>query len=198
VQPSSQPAVDPAAPQALPPSAAYPAASQPAPQPAPQQPAVYVAEPILDVLTALQRRKGMLGMRSETFNLVLTPARLVFVPVTQQEMRDAVRQAQSDAKAQGKGWFGQMAAQMAWTNVLADRYRSLPVDALLAQHPGSFYVLNNQVSRIRFRRTESDDGSTQTQMTVESAGGKHRFDVTKVPGGGVDKRLRQALPHAVR
>ena len=187
----------PDAPQASPP-AMVPAAPQPAPQASPQ-PTAYAAEPILDVLSALQMRKGALGMRSETFDLILTPVRLVFVPVSSQEMREAVRQAQTQAKAQGKGWFGQVAAQMAWTNVIAERYRSMPVDAVLAQHPGSFYVLNNQVSRIRFHETDSDDGTTQSvQMTVESAGGKHRFDVTRVPGGAVNKRLRQALPHAVR
>lgn len=192
------PAAYPAAPQAPPPPAAYPAAPQTAPQ-APSQPATYTAEPILDVLSALQRKKGMLGMRSEAFNLILTPVRLVFVTVSSQEMREAVNQARTEAKAQGKGWFGQVAAQMAWTNVIAERYRSMPVDAVLAQHPGSFYVLNNQVTRIRFNEVGSDDDTTQRiQMTVESAGGKHRFDVTNVPGDAVNKRLRQVLPHAVR
>jgi len=180
--------------------AAGPAPQAPPPtSPAPPQPAARADEPILDVLSALERRKGVLGMGSETFDLILTPVRLVFVPVSSQEMREAVRQAHSQAKAQGKGWFGQVAAQMAWTNVIAERYRSMPVDAVLSRHPGSFYVLNNQVSRIRFQKTDADDGTTQSvRMTVESAGGKHRFDVTSVPGGAVHKRLRQALPHAVR
>ena len=177
-------------------------ASLPPAQPHPKrrsQPAAYAAEPILDVITALQRRKGMLGMRSETFNLILTPARLLFVPVTSQEMREAIRQAQTEAKAQGRGLLGQMAAQMAWTDVIADRYRSMPVDAVLAQYPGSFYILGNQVSRVRFRETDSDDdATTNVTMTVESTGGKHRFDVSRVPGGNVQRRLRQALPHAVR
>ena len=41
---------------------------------------------------------------------------------------------------------------MAWTDVVCDRYRSMPVDAVLAQHPGSFYILNNQVSAFAFKR----------------------------------------------
>jgi hypothetical protein len=35
-------------------------------------------------------------------------------------------------------------------------------------------------------------------MTIESAAGKHRFDLSRVPGGDVRQRLRQVLPHAVR
>jgi hypothetical protein len=195
---------------------ASPAASEPVPQaPAyapvpPPQPAAlaaaagdptpaHAAEPILDILPALQRRKGVLGMRVDTLNLILTPMRMIFVPVTSQEMRDAVRAARDNAKAQGKGLLGQMAAQMAWTGVVCDRYRSMPVDAVLAQHPDSFYILNNQVSRVRFRGTVRDDNATHDlQMTVESTGGKHRFDVTNVPGGHVQRRLKQALPHVVR
>ena len=187
-----------------PPAVPEPAPQAPAYAPAPpaaagSAPPAYAAEPILDILPALQRRKGVLGMRADTLNLILTPTRMVFVPVTSQEMRDAVRAARDNAKAQGRGLLGQMAAQMAWVDVVCDRYRSMPVDAILAQYPGSFYILNNQVSRIRFRETIRDDNATHdVQMTVESAGGKHRFDVSRVPGGDIKKRLKQALPHAVR
>jgi hypothetical protein len=124
---------------------------------------------------------------------------MVFVPVSSQEMRDAVRAARDEAKAQGRGLLGQMAAQMGWVDVIGARYRSLGVDAVLAQSPDSFYILNNQVSRIRLRETVDDDDATHNlEMTVESAGGKHRFDVSKAPGGNVKRRLKQALPHAVR
>jgi len=168
------------------------------PPPAPQ-PVAYPAEPILDIIPALQQRKGMLGMRADTFNLILTPARMVFVPVTSQEMREAVRAANAKAKAQGRGLFGQVAAQMAWVDVICNHYRSMPVDAVLAQHPGSFFILHNQVSRIRFRQTaSSDDATPGEEMIVESAAGKHRFDLSRVPGGNARQRLRQVLPHAVR
>lgn len=171
-----------------------PVAPVPAPQPVP-----YPTEPILDIIPALQRRKGMLGMRADTVNLILTPARLVFVPVTSQEMREAVRVAHAEAKAQGRGMFGQMAAQMAWVDVVCNHYRSMPIDAVLAQHPGSFFILHNQVSRIRFRETASDDDATSgEEMIIESTGGKHRFDLSRVSGGDVRQRLRQVLPHAVR
>jgi hypothetical protein len=193
-QPPPQPAAYPAPPQPAPQPAAYPAAPEPAPQAV-----AYPAEPILDVIPVLQRRAGVLGMRAETFNLILTPARLVFVPVTSQEMREAVRTARDGAKAQGRGLLGQMAAQMAWVDVVCNRYRSMPIDAVLAQYPGSFCILNNQVSRVRFRETVADDDATHNlEMTVESAGGKHRFDASRVPGGNIQKRLKQALPHAVR
>ena len=76
------------------PVTAPPGAAAPPPTPAftpAPQPVAYPTEPILDILPALQRRKGMMGMRADTVNLILTPARLIFVPVTSQEMREAVR-----------------------------------------------------------------------------------------------------------
>jgi hypothetical protein len=138
-------------------------------------------------------------MRTDTLNLILTPARLIFVPVTSQEMREAIRIAHDEAKAQGRGMFGQVAAQMAWVDVVCRRYRSMPVDALLAQSPGSFFILSNQVSRIRFRDMASnDDAAVEQEMIVESMSGKHRFDLSRVPAGDIRQRLKRVLPHAVR
>jgi hypothetical protein len=158
-----------------------------------------MAEPILGIVPVLQRRKGFLGMSAETFNLILTPVRLIFVPVTTQEMRQAVNVAREQAKGQGKGWLGQVAAQMAWVEVVCQQYRSMPVDAVVAQHPGSFFILHGQVRHIQFRQSTDDEtAQTQYEMVVESVGGKHRFELKGCSSGDARQILRQVLPHAVR
>jgi hypothetical protein len=156
-------------------------------------------EPILEIIPALQRRKGFLGLGRETFNLLLTPARLVFVPVTSQEMNDAVRAARQGAKNEGKGFFGQWSAQLAWVDVLCQQYRAAPMDTVIAQHPGTFYILNGQVSGVRFRdRRYQETNQTQQEMTIHSAGSKYRFELKGMSTGKARQILKQVLPHVVR
>ena len=156
-------------------------------------------EPILEIIPALQRRKGFLGLGRETFSLILTPARLVFVPVTTQEMNDAVRAARQQAKDQGKGFFGQWSAQLAWIGVLCQQYRATPLDALIAQHPGTFYVLNGQVTGIRLKdRLDQETNRTQHEITIQSVGGKYRFELIGMPSGQARQIMKQVLPHVVR
>jgi len=170
-----------------------------APPPAYAQPVAAPSEPILHIIPGLQQRKGLLGMGREMHNLILTPARLIFVPVSAQEMRDAVSAARAQAKGEGRGWLGQVAAQMAWVDVVAQSYRSMPLDAVLAQHAGSFYILLAQVTRIRFRETIANENQqAERQMIVESAGGKHTFDLVRMSTGEVRQALKQLLPHVVR
>lgn len=163
---------------------------------APQPP----AEPILATISGLQRRKGMLGMGVETMNMVVTPLRLILAIVTPRMMKEAVAAARNQAKGEGKGWVGQVAAQMGWMEVICRQYASMPPEAILARYPGSFAIPHAYVSRIRFQESSMDDdgSTTAAQMILETTGGKYRFTM---PGTGTREArqiLRQVLPHAVR
>jgi hypothetical protein len=178
----------PAAPQPPPPAAA------PAMQPAP-------AEPIVAILPSLQRRKGFLGMSADTFNLILTPGRMVFAMVSPQLMKDSVVAARNEAKGQGKGFFGQWTAQMAWVDVLCRQYQSMPLDAIMTQYPGSFVILNAQVTRVRLKESSIDDDSGQSspaQLTFETMAGKFTFNLPGMSARDARRLLQQTLPHAVR
>jgi len=138
-------------------------------------------------------------MRKETFNLILTPARLIFVPVSSQEMKDAVAAANEQAKHEGRGLLGRFAAQMAWVDVICQSYRAMPLDAVLAQHPGSFYILLGQVSRVLFRQGNMDEDTvTRDEMIIDSAAGKHRFELVTASRKQAREMLRQVVPHAIR
>ena len=60
------------------------------------------------MIAGAQRRKGLLG--SQTFSVIVTPVRLVFAEITSQMQKDAVREAAEEAKREGKGLLGRMAA----------------------------------------------------------------------------------------
>jgi hypothetical protein len=170
----------------------------PQPQPGPWAAPAAVHEPIVGILAGLQRHGGFLGIKKETFNLIVAPSRLVFAAVTQPMMKEAVATANAEAKAEGKGFFKRMAAQMGWMEVICRQYAAMPVDAILAQFPGSYAIANGQLQRIRFHQSFADEDHEATrQMVIVTAGGKQRFDLPLGIGEAKDL-LKQTVPHLVR
>lgn len=161
-----------ATPAGSPPQAVQPA---PAPVPAPQEEAGS-AEPVVGVLAGLQRRKGLLGY--QTWNLVVTPQRLVFALMTQQMMNDAVRQAQEQAKREGKGLMARIAAQMGWLQLMVDKYHDMPVDATLAEQSDNFFFLVNQIKKVKVEHREDRQQHTSSDhVTFETTSGKYEFEL---------------------
>jgi hypothetical protein len=157
-----------------------------------------VPEPVLAMVLGLQRRKGLIGV--DTMNLVATPARLIFAMVTKQMMKEAVVTARNEAKGRGKGFLGQVAAQMGWQNVIGRQYGTMPVDAILTRYPGSFAVPNAQVTQIYFHKSSMDDdgGSYPARMIVQTTGSELEFSLRGTGMSDARQALRQILPHAVR
>jgi hypothetical protein len=153
---------------------------QPAPAPAPvPTEAVRSAdpgEPVVGVIAGLQRRKGLLGY--QTWNLVVTPQRLVFALMTQQMMNDAVRQAQEQAKREGKGLMARIAAQMGWLNLMVEKYHAMPVDAALAEQSENFFFLVNQIKKVKVEHREDRQQHTSSDhVTFEATSGKYEFEL---------------------
>ena len=189
--------------------AAPPVPPAPAPQPVPVAPAPAVhplvaqqhaaatsGEPVLGVIPGLQQKKGFMGLKIENWTLVVTPQRLIFAELSNKMMNDAVNQARLEAKAQGKGWFGQVGAQMGWMSRLVTKYANLAPAVALGESPKNFTIPNSQVSQVRLRKeVDSDDDSTTVTYRVEfhAAGGKYDFVLT---GGNLDS-ARQVLQSAL-
>lgn len=173
--------------------------TQPAPAQAPvaAPAAAPEGEAVVGVIAGLQRRKGLLGY--ETFNLVVTPSRLVFALMTQKMMNDAVRQAQQDAKKQGKGFLGQMAAQMGWLGIMSERYRTTPVKDALAEQPANFFLPNNQIRKIKLERREDRQRHQHSDhVIIEATSGKYEFELKGANPGDVRQLLAQVLGTVLR
>jgi hypothetical protein len=155
-------------------------------------------------IISLQRRKGLMGMGTETFNMIVTPRRLALVAVSNQTMQEAVVAARDQAKAEGKGIFGQMGAQMGWLKVLYRRYQEVPIDVSLAQSPGSFVLLNQEVRSIRLKDPAivqvgpQRQQSNQTEMTIETGGGKQKWELVTMKAREAREILQQTLGGVVR
>lgn len=154
-------------------------------------------EPVLGVIAGLQRRKGLFGR--ETFNLIVTPGRLVFALMTDQMMKDAARELGEQAKREGKGLLGRMAAQMGWLGVMAERYSRMPVATALAEHRENFFIPNNTVQRVRFEQQRDDETHRTTHfLKIEAVSGKYSFELLGVDPGPARALLRKVLGAAVK
>ena len=177
-----------------------PGASVRPPRVGPLARAAHSAQPeaIVAILTGLQQRKGFLGLRYQTYSLIVTPRRLVFARVSAKLMNQAVAQSRAEAKDQGRGFFGQWAAQFGWLTVLEQSYRKTPVDTILTQYPGSFTLLSAEVRRITANTDEDDDsGKVTTELRIETTSGKYRFLLAGKTADEALRILREAMPSVV-
>lgn len=157
-------------------------------------------ETIVGIIPALVRRKGFMGLSTETFNLIVTPDRLIFAAVSSQTMQEAVALARQQAREQGAGALGQFAAQQGWANTLARQYQAMTGDAILARFPGSFCLANAAISRIRLSEADADDDAPQTKadVTIETSNGKHKFELAGQSVNTVRRTLHSALGDKVK
>ena len=191
-----QPTVDQpaAAPRPAAPAEAPPPPVAPVPAAAPVAPAVS-AEPVLGVIAYAEERSGL--FRSTHYNLVFTPQRVIFATVTNQMLKDAARRAAEEAKQQGKGFFGRMAATMGSSNALWQRYLSMPVEQILAEHPENSFLPLNAIRRVRAKHVFDEDESTDT-LTLETTSGKRQFTLKGTSAQDAKNFLRDILGDIVR
>ena len=173
-----------------------------APAPSANQPvATAQARPsgdqVLGVIAGLNKPKGLFSVQS--WNLIVTRQRLVFALMTKEMMTDAARQTDDQAKAEGKGWMGRLAARFGWLQLMVDKYAAMPVDQALAENPENFGLLSSEIKKVKLeRRTNSKRHTHSNHLIVEAVTGKFDFELM---GGGMDEArdlLTSALGAAVR
>ncbi len=171
-------------------------AAPPSPSPHPAPPS---NEPILGIVPLAQRRKGFLGLGVETFNIIITPHRLVFAIVTKEQTNQAVATARDQARSEGKGFFGQAAAQMGWVNILCQSYARTPIPTILNRHPDSFAIANSAIQKIRLRNRQTDEDNTiTTELIIKTTGGKHKFTLQTMNRRQAREILQQTLGPVVK
>ena len=157
------------------------------------------AEPVLGFVPTVQRRSGFMGLKAEAFTVMVTPARLVFVPISSNEMKQAVAEARDRAKQAGKGFFGQWGAQLGWLGVLHERLALTPIEHTLASRPGCFAIPNAAIRRAKIEVDLGDEDSrSSTTLVIETHSGKQTFEVTNGSSRQIGALLKQALGDIVK
>jgi hypothetical protein len=149
------------------------------PQLAASQPTIPVqitSEQVVGVI--LLRKPKSLG-RYDSWTAILTGYRLIFAQMTSQMVNDAVTQARSQAKADGKGFFGQWGDQLKATFLYSQKYLSMEPNTVLAETPGNFALDNRGISEVKLKLKEISRGQDvevhEFELEVSSAQGKYEF-----------------------
>lgn len=154
------------------------------------------AEPIVAALPGLNRRKGLFG--SQSFNLFITPERMIFAQVTSEMLKQAADQAKQNAKQQGKGFFGQWGAVIGANKFLLDRYQCMPIENILVENAENFFIMNQQVRAIKARSNFDPDTNQPDSMEIQYSGGKMKFDLSGCNAGEVKKVLKPVFGKVVK
>ncbi len=115
---------------------------------------------------------------AKTYNVILTDKRLVFAQVTSQMIKQETQKARQDAKNQGKGFFGKWASQIGAAMSFSERYKDMPVDDILDENPGNFYIDRNQIRKVKVR---SVDDTNNYRVIIKTTGGKYKFNSKTYP-----------------
>jgi hypothetical protein len=165
-----------------PPSAppSNPTPSYPAPQainPGSPPPAISTGDSVMGAL--LLRKPKSLGTY-DSFTGVVTNSRIIFAQMTSGMVKQAIQQARSQAKAEGKGFWGQWSEQLKASFGYTQRYLNMDPSVALSETPGNFMVSNNAISEIKLHLKNINKGQTQAQLhefelEIKSASGKYKF-----------------------
>ena len=135
-----------------------------------------MAESVLVAIPMWQPRS--LGRR-DSFAAVITERRIIMAQITKKVMNQAVTDARAQAKAQGKGYWGQVSGQMAaWSSGYADRYRSMDPGAILVETPSNFEIGNSDLIEVvvRFNAGGEDDPSYY-EVSLASSRGRYQYQM---------------------
>ena len=139
-------------------------------QPTPQYPSPS-GEAVVGVLVL--RKPKSLG-RYETYTGVVTNQRMIFAQMTNDMLTAASQQAKAQAKAEGKGFFGQWGDQLKATFGYAQRYLTMPPQTILAETPGNFAIDNNSIYEVKVK-TRGDEQRQIYELEVEFKSAQGKF-----------------------
>jgi hypothetical protein len=126
--------------------------------------------------TLLLRKPKSLG-RYDTFTGVLTDSRFIIAQMTSEMLKDAAMQARQQAKAEGRGFFGQWEEQLKATFGYTKKYLSMEPQAILAETPGNFELDNSTIREIKVNVKHLGNQSNRDEYEIEihSNAGKYEY-----------------------
>jgi hypothetical protein len=153
-------------------------------------------ETTLGFIPGATRRSGPLGLKMIAYTIVVTHARLIFAELTGKVQQESAQQAKEQAKAQGKGFFGQWGAVIGSGS--GQRYLQMHPQAILDETPGNFFLFNNQVLSARVWSSSDADDNTTYYLEIKTAADKLKFEFQSLDERGVRELLRSTLGGIVK
>jgi hypothetical protein len=151
-------------------------------------------EGVVGVVSNAQIRMGFL--RQASFNLVVTPSRIVAARMTSAMLREEAKRASANAKASGKGILKRMAATMASGLTFHERYLQMTPDQALSEHESNFVISAADIRTVKARTHQMhEDGHRRRDDLIikTNAGRKYRFRLAPHAAANAKKMMRSAF-----
>jgi len=118
--------------------------------------------------------------------------------MTSDMLKDAAMQARDQAKAEGKGFWGQWSDQLKASFSYTNRYLSMDPAAIIAETPGNFAIDNNSISEIKLksRSLDQDSSRQEYEIQIHSFAGKYEFRMDD--SNQLIELLKNAYPNRVK
>ena len=164
------------------------------------QPVTTSANQVINVLPQAKKMK-MMGLY-DTYTICFTWRQVIFARFTNEVTKDVVKKSQAQSKAEGKGMFARVGAQMKAFYSAHLRYLEMAPEQILAEHKDNFALEHVAVSGVRLRRgfeagDEDGPGDEYTEIEFESNGNKNKYRVG-LDGKEVYTILERFYPGRIR
>lgn len=129
------------------------------------------------VIGVIAFRKPKSFGRYDSFTGVITPFQLIFAQMTADMVKDAAMQAREQAKADGKGFWGQWSDQIKASFGYTKKYLTMDPAAIIAETPGNFAIDNNSITEIKLKNSylNKDNTRYEWEVHINSYTGKYEF-----------------------
>jgi hypothetical protein len=127
----------------------------------------------------LLRKPKSMG-RYDTYTGIVTTHRIIFAQMTSDMINRAVQAARDQAKAEGRGFWGQWEEQLKASYGYTSRYLHMDPNAALAETPGNFFVNNTDITELKIKIKDlrgpgNKIHSRELELEVHSFRGKYEF-----------------------
>ena len=126
------------------------------------------------------KKMKLLGASWDTYNLIITDQRMILARMTQDMINSAVREAQTTAKVEGKGFLSQMMYQMSAMFRYSQRYCTMSPDQALAENRNNRGIGNRSISSIKMKlRDQGASDYREFRILIEAQEGKFEFTIAE-------------------
>jgi hypothetical protein len=126
-------------------------------------------ETIVGFIPKITKHK-FLGFVQTSYSIVVTDVRTIFAKLDTKLLKESIKVAQKEAKAEGVGFFSKIKMQMEAMETYPEKYMSMSAEEILAETPDNFYVYHDHVKSIKvkhvFQETQHDDSYQATDQTT--------------------------------
>ena len=144
----------------------------PPPPPPPSYQPAPTGEPVLAAISGL--KQGMLGRKN--YVMLITNQRLVITELSGKDIKELNKQAKEQAKAEGAGLLGRMAAGLNATMNTGQLFAGMDVNEVLRKYPNTMQLPENTVNKLRINHQGIDNTHYDIEINASGFREQYRFN----------------------